>query len=324
MSFHLHMRLLIIFLVLSFTTMITKSLNSVSKQACILRARFSLRRAMEADEVTVPSGLIAVNKPQDWSSSDVVGKVRNVLRNGAKRLANKKGKVKIKVGHGGTLDPLAEGVLVLGIGEGTKMLQQYLTGSKSYSATALLGTETDTLDSTGSVTSSEDWSHLTMSDVENALGNFRGNISQIPPMYSALKRDGKKLYDLARQGIEVERDSRPVTIYDLKLSSERKELPEFSLDVSCSGGTYIRTLCADIARSLNTRGHMTSLIRTKQGPFLLGDCLSLEDWDYEKLCKEIVDVSTRKEELPHSNDLKPALRLLVEEPLEKESLDSNQ
>lgn len=263
--------------------------------------------------VTVPSGLIAVYKPQEWSSSDVVGKVRNILRNGAKMEAGKKGKVNIKVGHGGTLDPLATGVLVLGIGEGTKMLQQYLTGSKSYAATALLGTETDTLDSTGNVTSTETWSHLSMSDIDKALEDFRGEISQVPPMFSALKRNGKKLYDLARQGIEVERESRRVTIYELSLGKEPKGLPEFSLDVSCSGGTYIRTLCADIARSVNSRAHMTSLVRTKQGPFVLSDCLPVEEWTYEALCMEISDVSIRKDELPLSTDLKPALTLAVEE-----------
>ena len=132
-------------------------------------------------------------------------------------------------------------------------------------------------------------------------------------MFSALKRNGKKLYDLARQGIEVERESRRVTIYELSLGKEPKGLPEFSLDVSCSGGTYIRTLCADIARSVNSRAHMTSLVRTKQGPFVLSDCLPVEEWTYEALCMEISDVSIRKDELPLSTDLKPALTLAVEE-----------
>ncbi len=295
------------------------SLRSLRFMACgsVRRGLSHLRQSGNDDSgsfVTVPSGLIAVYKPKDWSSSDVVGKVRNILRNGAKREAGKKGKVNIKVGHGGTLDPLATGVLVLGVGEGTKMLQQYLSGSKSYTATALLGMETDTLDSTGNVTSTEAWSHLAMSDIDKALEDFRGEIFQVPPMFSALKRDGKKLYDLARQGIEVERESRQVTIYDLHLGEEPRKLPEFSLDVSCSGGTYIRTLCADIARSVNSRAHMTSLVRTKQGPFVLSDCLPIEDWTYETLCKEIAEVSARKDELPYvSADLKPALKLKVEE-----------
>ena len=260
--------------------------------------------------VKVPSGLIAVYKPQDWSSSDVVGKVRNILRNGAKKKANRQGKVKIKVGHGGTLDPLAEGVLVLGIGEGTKMLQSYLTGAKSYYAEAKLGSETDTLDSTGSITSTEDWSHVTIGDLDNALEHFRGNISQVPPMYSALKRDGKKLYDLARKGIEVEREPRPVTIYELERGQKDLDLPMFSLDVSCSGGTYIRTLCADIARHINTRAHMTSLLRTKQGTFGLEDCVHIENWDYEYLCSAVNPMV--------QEDLKAALTLEVLDPQDEE------
>jgi tRNA pseudouridine55 synthase len=125
-----------------------------------------------------------VYKPKEWSSSDVVGKVRNILRNGAKKAANKRaGKVNIKVGHGGTLDPLAEGVLVLGIGEGTKLLQQYLTGPKSYHAVGLLGSETDTLDSTGTVTSTAEWDHISHTTIDEALGMFRGEIMQVPPMY---------------------------------------------------------------------------------------------------------------------------------------------
>lgn len=255
--------------------------------------------------VKVPSGLIAVYKPQGWTSSDVVGKVRNILRNGAKKKANRQGKVKIKVGHGGTLDPLAEGVLVLGVGEGTKMLQAYLTGAKSYYAEAKLGSETDTLDSTGTVTSIEEWSHVTRADLDNALEHFRGNISQVPPMYSALKRDGKKLYELARKGIEVEREAREITIYELERGQQELELPMFSLDVSCSGGTYIRTLCADIARHVNTRAHMTSLLRTKQGPFALKDCLHFENWDYDSLCSAVN---------PMAPDLKAALTLEIEQP----------
>lgn len=273
-----------------------------------------MRMSSSPDEgfVTVPSGLIAVYKPQDWTSSDVVSKVRNILRNGAKKKANKTGKVNIKVGHGGTLDPLAEGVLVLGIGEGTKMLQAYLTGAKSYYAEAKLGTETDTLDSTGNVTSSMDWSHVASNDLDDSLKFFRGNISQVPPMFSALKRDGKKLYDLARKGIEVEREPRQVTIYELNRGEEELDLPTFSLDVSCSGGTYIRTLCADIARHLNTRAHMTSLLRTRQGPFTIEDCLYIDHWDYETLCNAIVASSRAKEELPDSTTLKKALSIEIE------------
>lgn len=235
--------------------------------------------------VHVPSGLLAVYKPQNWTSSDVVNKIKFTLQRGGQELAGGR-KCKIKVGHGGTLDPLAEGVLVLGIGDGTKLMGQFLSGTKEYKGTALLGAETDTLDSEGVVVETVDSTHISRDDLDKALALFRGEIMQLPPMYSALKKDGKKLYELARAGIEVEREKRPVTIYSIELVDDPAkaiQLPAFALAVSCSGGTYIRTLISDIARACKGRAHMTGLVRCKQGPFVLADCVHEQDWKYQDL-----------------------------------------
>jgi len=243
---------------------------------------------VQGGSVVVPSGLLAVYKPQNWTSSDVVGKIKFVLQRGAQERAGGR-KCRIKVGHGGSLDPLAQGVLVLGVGEGTKLMGQYLQGAKEYRGTGLLGSEMDTQDCTGVVTESLDWSHVTLTALASALPTFRGEILQIPPMYSALKKDGKKLYELARAGVEVERESRPVTIYRLELTDRCPltdaplSLPSFGLDVHCSGGTYVRTLISDIARSCGTRAHMTNLLRCKQGPFTLDECLREEQWTYDNI-----------------------------------------
>lgn len=256
-------------------------------------ARGNSNQGKEA--VEMPSGLVAVYKPKDWSSNQVVGKVKWLLRTELQRRTGEKSK--LKVGHGGTLDPMAEGVLVLGIGKGTKLLQYALKGSKGYRAVGKIGEATDTLDSTGNVTISmedQDISAILLADIENALPAFRGDILQIPPMFSALKKDGQRLYKLAREGIEVEREARPVTVYGLKLHHEatlntgqKIELPQFCLDIECSGGFYVRTLLADVAESINSVAHMTYLLRTKQGDFTLDDCIKEEDWNFEKILEKI-------------------------------------
>lgn len=226
----------------------------------------------------VPSGLCAVHKPKGCTSANVVSRV--------KYLFDPKGK-KVKVGHGGTLDPMAEGVLVLGIGEGTKQLSKYLAGSKGYAAVGLLGRAYDTLDITGQVTESADFGHVTEDMLESALAKFRGDILQMPPMYSALKNKGRRLYDLAREGIEVEREARKVSVYDLALVCDR-DLPEFSLRVECSGGFYVRSLIADLCSEVSTVGCMSELVRTKQAMFTLDDCLQEADWTHDRLCDHIV------------------------------------
>lgn len=226
----------------------------------------------------VPSGLCAVYKPKGCTSADVVGKVKHIL--------NPKGK-KVKVGHGGTLDPMAEGVLVLGIGDGTKKLTTYLSGSKGYSAVGLLGKYYDTLDVTGKEIETAEYSHVTLEMINKALPKFRGNFQQLPPMFSALKSNGQRLYDLARQGIEVERELRPVSVYNLEVVGNRA-LPEFELNIECSGGFYVRSLIADISAEVGSVGCMAELVRTKQAMFKLENCLLEEDWTLDKLCEHTI------------------------------------
>ena len=202
----------------------------------------------------------------------------------------------IKVGHGGTLDPLATGVIVLGIGDGTKLLGSYLGGSKKYHAFGELGIMTDTLDNTGKIVSKKTCDHITRSDIESASKQFIGDIMQIPPMYSALKKDGKRLYEIAREGKVIDREARKMTCYNLSVDNESEslQLPQFGLKVECSGGFYIRSLIVDIAEKLDNYANMINLERTKHGPFDVSDCIYEEDWnDYEKMTKQI-EICTEK------------------------------
>jgi tRNA pseudouridine55 synthase len=247
------------------------------------------------DEVEPPlylcEGLFAVTKPLGWSSSQVVGKIRWTLEQDAKARGapdkrSKRRRPWMKVGHGGTLDPLATGVLVIGVGKGTKELQQYLTGSKGYRAGVELGFQTTTLDldPKGEVVATKPFDHVTREGVETALQDFRGSIQQTPPIFSALKIDGKRLYELGRKGKtaeDVKIDSREVQIYRLDLLwNDENEIPskQFGIDVECGGGTYIRSLVRDIGIALDTLGTMISLERTKQGLFLPEHCLQENEW----------------------------------------------
>ncbi len=205
------------------------------------------------------------------------------------------------------MDPLAEGVVVLGIvklelysinridlnslnvlgiGKATTLLGGYLSGSKKYIATGVLGSETDTLDCTGSITATKDCSNITLENIESAIPKFIGEITQIPPMYSALKKDGKRLYDLARAGQVIERQPRNVTVYDIKLQ-RNVELPKFVLEVECGGGFYIRSLISDLSQECGGVAHMTDLQRIKQGPFLLSDCIYPESWKFEEILNHL-------------------------------------
>ena len=240
------------------------------------------------------NGFVAVYKPKDWSSNDVVQKVRGVLEKEARQRAGTK--VKVKVGHGGTLDPMATGVLVLGVGTGCRDLSIYLKGSKAYRAVGLLGSEYDTMDSTGQITETVDVAHVTPEALDAALGAFRGNIMQRPPAFSALRKNGKRLYELARKGEVVEVEPRPVQVDLLNLVPAEEETgqvmpwPHFGLEIECQGGTYVRSLISDLARAVGARAHMTALLRVKQGPFYLKDCLPEETWktDAEAIVRHLV------------------------------------
>ena len=210
---------------------------------------------------TEPSGILVLNKPTGITSHDAVYKIRRLY--GTKR-----------VGHTGTLDPLAEGVLVMLVGEAAKAAEYLVCDSKEYIATLRLGISTDTQDITGKVLStSEDIP--TPEQLEAALGAFRGEIDQLPPMYSALKVGGKKLCDLAREGKTVERQARRITVSLLTASpTDKKE--DYVLDIKCSSGTYVRTLCDDIGASLGCGGTMVTLKRVAAGGFDIDGALTLE------------------------------------------------
>ena len=202
------------------------------------------------------SGILIIDKPQGVTSHDMVGLCRKLF--GTR-----------KVGHAGTLDPMATGVLVMLIGRAAKASDFLLEKVKTYEATLRFGIATDTQDITGEVIASTDVVP-TPEELEAVLPSFRGEILQVPPMYSALKRNGQKLYDLARQGIEIDREARPVTIYGLNCTDFRKDgFTEADLTVTCSKGTYIRTLCHDIGERLGCLGTMAALRRTKAGMFTL-------------------------------------------------------
>lgn len=243
------------------------------------------------------------------TSNDVVQKLKNVLK--ASLPAQQQTRNAIKIGHGGTLDPLAAGVLVIGVGGGTKMLSSYLTGSKGYRAVAKLGVATDSLDTEGKVVATADASHVTPELLREALPHFRGDIQQIPPMFSALRKNGTRLYDLARKGEVVEREPRNVTVYRLELvtTSDQSEMghspellvpPEgFVLDIECSGGFYVRTVIDDLAKKVNSLAHMTALLRTKQGVFTLRDCLpaDLKMWTLENIAHNLRHCERRLREV---------------------------
>eukprot|EP00978_Attheya_sp_CCMP212_P043179 scaffold277463_cov54-Attheya_sp.AAC.3 len=277
------------------------------------QAAFSLTQETEQGGVAVEEreeeplyrceGLLAVNKPLEWTSQDVVGYIRRMLERDArergapvmklKKRGNKK--LMIRVGHGGTLDPLATGVLVIGVGKGTKQLQQYLNGNKRYTASAELGYETTTLDLEGNITKSIPWDQISDSieikSLEAILPQFKGTIQQVPPMFSAIKKNGKKLYEMARKGVTEEDmtiEPREVQIHQLDLlpdtdNHNKKGLPHFYLNVECGGGTYIRSLIRDMGHSLDTYATMTGLVRTKQGPFTLDDTFEKDEWNPDTL-----------------------------------------
>lgn len=220
---------------------------------------------MTADSVkksfTGVGGYLNINKPQDWTSTDVVRKLKGITR--AK-----------KIGHGGTLDPIATGVLPICIGSATRFADTILLGTKSYRITMALGSSTDTYDSTGETTAEAAWSGVTRDQVLESLERFKGEFDQIPPMYSAIHHKGKRLYELARQGIEVERPPRPVEVMSLELVD--CQLPELVLDVECGHGFYARTLTHDIGEALGTYGHLTGLVRTHAGVFRIEDSITIE------------------------------------------------
>jgi tRNA pseudouridine55 synthase len=209
----------------------------------------------------MPAGFILIDKESGWTSHDVVAKVR--------------GSVGGKVGHAGTLDPMATGLLVLAVGGATRLLRFVQASRKEYIATAMFGVATDSLDADGAVLSREPMP-VTQDQMEAVLDRFLGDIVQVPPMVSARKVEGKRLYELAREGQVVEREARPVTIDELEIIDfAPSDYPEVTFRIVCSTGTYIRTLGDDIARALGGRAHLTALRRTRNGSMDVADAVTV-------------------------------------------------
>ena len=205
-------------------------------------------------------GIVIVDKPEGWTSQDVVSKLRGVLKTR-------------RIGHGGTLDPMATGVLPVFVGRATRGVEFFEHAEKTYETVLRLGLTTDTEDITGTVLTKQD-AFVTGSMLEEVLARFRGEILQVPPMYSAIKVNGQKLYDLARKGREVERQPRPVTIHELTLLG--MEADGIHLRVRCSKGTYIRTLCKDIGEALGCGGCMAALRRVTAGEYTIENSVPLQ------------------------------------------------
>ncbi|MBT3254207.1 MAG: tRNA pseudouridine(55) synthase TruB [Candidatus Marinimicrobia bacterium] len=207
--------------------------------------------------------IINIDKPMDWTSFDVVRKVRYTTR------------IK-KVGHAGTLDPFATGVLIVLTGKNTKRQNEFMDMPKTYDAEILLGNQTDTGDRTGAVVETAPVPELSEAMILEALSEFKGEIQQIPPMYSAKKVDGQKLYKLARKGKVVERKPSMITIYDIELKSWTSD--QINICVKCGRGTYIRVLAEDIAQKLGTLAHVKELKRTAIGDYRIEDALSIPEF----------------------------------------------
>ncbi len=208
-----------------------------------------------------PSGFLNIDKPLGMTSHDVVARVRRALQ------------IR-KVGHAGTLDPLATGVLIVCVGAATRLSEYVMNSTKRYQARVHLGLETETYDAEGAVVADKDASHLTQADVERALAAFLGPIDQLPPIYSAIKQGGRKLYQIARAGKTAELQPRRVTIHALDVIEWQP--PFVSIAVTCSAGTYIRSLAHDLGAALDVGGSLNGLIRTASGRFTLSDAVPLD------------------------------------------------
>lgn len=210
--------------------------------------------------------MLLINKPLHWTSFDAVRKIRNLTRTK-------------KVGHAGTLDPLATGLLIVCTGRFTKKINEYMAQEKEYTGTITLGATTPTYDLESEPVNFKPTDHLSPAEIQNATRPFTGNILQIPPIHSAIKKDGQRVYELARKGQEVKLDPRPVTITRFEI--EKTEGSVLSFRVVCSTGTYIRSLANDFGAGLGVGGYLSSLCRTRIGNFLLKDALTMDAFEAE-------------------------------------------
>ena len=207
-------------------------------------------------------GVLLVDKPYKWTSFDAVNKIKIMLR--------------AKIGHAGTLDPLATGLLICCTGDFTKKISEFQALAKEYTGIIHLGATTATYDLESQPEDFRAYSHITLEEIENAAGKLTGTISQLPPIYSAIKKDGERAYDLARKGLDVKLAPRPVTIFTFEITSV--QLPEVHFRVACSTGTYIRSLAHDFGQMLGCGAYLQELRRTKIGAFDVADALTPEKW----------------------------------------------
>jgi len=214
--------------------------------------------------------IILIDKPLDWTSFQVVNKIRWLIRSTF-------GIKKIKVGHAGTLDPLASGLLILCTGKMTKSIEQFMGQEKEYTGTFTLGSTTPSYDLETEIDNTFPTDHITEELLQATLNQFVGTIDQYPPVFSALKKDGKRLYEFAREGIEVNIPARKVNIRSFELT--QKAIPKVDFKVICSKGTYIRSLANDYGKALNSGAHLSALRRTRIGEFNIEQAISIEDFE---------------------------------------------
>ncbi|KAA3662944.1 MAG: tRNA pseudouridine(55) synthase TruB [Chloroflexi bacterium] len=241
-------------------------------------------------------GVLSIDKPGGMSSHDVVNRLRRVC--GIRR-----------VGHAGTLDPLATGVLLVCVGRATRLVEYLVGQPKWYEATVRLGQTTNTYDADGEIVAERPFFHITPSQIAQELQQFLGPIQQLPPMYSAIKKDGQPLYKLARQGIEIARDLRNVTIYEIELLD--CTLPDVQLRVNCSTGTYIRSLAHDLGETLGCGGHIATLRRTAIGKFGVETAVSLNELTEDNFRQYLMPMDTAVSHLPRVDFANAAAQQLL-------------
>jgi tRNA pseudouridine55 synthase len=226
--------------------------------------------------------VLLIDKPLDWTSFDVVNKLRWQLK-------KKTGIKRFKVGHAGTLDPLASGLLIICCGKATKTIESYMGMPKEYTGTIVLGASRPSYDMETEIDHTFDIADITEEKIRTAVSTFIGEIKQVPPVFSAKKIDGKKAYEYARKGVEIELKSNDITIHEYEIT--RIELPEVDFRIQCSKGTYIRSLAHDLGKELGNGGYLKALRRTSIGDFKVTDALSVDDW-----VTEIIDAEMPVEE----------------------------
>ncbi|KAK7872252.1 hypothetical protein R5R35_012107 [Gryllus longicercus] len=250
-------------------------------------------------------GYFAVNKPKNWTSVQALEEIKKVLR---KDIPTHFQPPVLKLGHGGTLDHTATGVLAVGVGWGCKLLPIFLHGDKKYIAAGRFGIATNTYNETGKITEEMKYDHITEEIFEITLQKYTGKIYQTPPKYSALKYQGRRIGDWTREGMDIEMKPRPVTCYSLK--SRKFCLPHFEIEVACGGGFYVRSLVHDIGQALSSCAHVTTLHRTKHGPFMEEDMLEHSQWNGHNIIRAIYEAKIKYHELLKKSKAKYLLNSL--------------